>query len=70
VSLFSTIFGKNTFELNNEKRAKEMNERLLLYPHEEIDALKSEADEEIERLNRKMKMREGDDGFCISTWKS
>jgi hypothetical protein len=63
MSLFSNVFGKNTFELNNEKRAKEMKERILLYPHEEIDSLRHEADEEIDRLRRKKKMmmRENDD---------
>ncbi len=65
MSLFSTVFGENTFELNNEKRAKEMKERLLLYPHEEIDSLRNEANEEIDRLRRKkmttMMRENGDD---------
>lgn len=69
MSLFSTIFGKSTFELNNEIVAKEMKERLLLYPHEEIDSLRNEADEEIDRLRRKKKktmMRENNDDKSIS----
>lgn len=58
ISLFVNIFGKDNFVLNNEKLAVEIKERLKLYPNEEIDKLRFEADEEIERLQRLKEMRE------------
>ena len=62
-SLFTSIFGKNTFQINNEKRASEMKEKLQLYPHDEIDILISEAYDEIDHLRRQMAIQEKDDGI-------
>jgi len=55
IYLFQNIFGGNDFHLDNEKVKKDVKERLLLYPHDDIDALKKEADEESERLRRRNK---------------
>lgn len=55
IYLFQNIFGGNDFHLDNEKVKKDVKERLLLYPHDDIDVLKKEADEESERLRRRNK---------------
>lgn len=61
VSLFASIFGKDKFDLNNGRPAKEIGEQMKQFPNQKIDKCRSES---MEGMKDRLK-RGGDEGHGI-----